>query len=303
MAADPDPETLERWRCYVRSFAELLCRNLEGSVGFDLGSAVPAGSRRSPRVVLCSPHPDDEVLAGLLPLRLLLEDGARVTNLAVTLGSNPDRWATRRVEMRRACGVLGFAELVAGDPEGFEGVSTLARGRDPAAWQRRVEELAARFAALRPDLLMFPHANDAHPTHVGTHYLALAAALRYSRQSGAAFLVAETEFWHPLSRPNLLVGANVEQLALLIAALCEHRGELARTPYHLMLPARMMETARRSGERLKGYGAAVTPCLFGEAYRVSRLARGVWQQPEKGRSVVPPSVILDLGQLLAVIEA
>ena len=44
----------------------------------------------APKILIFSPHPDDEAIIGALPLRLMRESGMRVINVAVTQGSNRD---------------------------------------------------------------------------------------------------------------------------------------------------------------------------------------------------------------------
>ncbi len=297
MAQYPATPEFAAWRRYVQGYAELFL----GETGVALPAApVVSPSGTPPRVVLCSPHPDDELLTGLLPLRLKEEAGAVVTNIAVTLGSNPARRSERLAELRRACAVVGFGVRLAEEPEGFSHVSAVARGLDPAGWQGRVEALAALLAEMRPDLLLFAHAGDNHPTHIGTHFLALAAALKYSRESGATMLVAETGYWQPQPAPNLLIGATVEQVALLVTALAEHRGEMARHPYHRGLPPRMLETVRRCGEVVQGYGTAPSGLVFGEAYRLAGIRQGVWQ-PGCGTLAMASAESLTLERLAAAV--
>lgn len=288
------PETPEfaGWLRFVQGYAELF-------LGGTLPAPPPPPSvpfSSPPRVVLCSPHPDDELLTGLLPLRLKEESGAEVVNLAITLGSDPGRRRERLAELERACGVAGFSLRLAREPEGFSDITATARGLEPAGWQAKVESVAAHLAELRPDLLLFPHAGDSHPTHIGTHFLALAAALLHCRTSGADLLVVETGYWQPHPSPNLLVGATVEEVALLVTALAEHRGEMARAPYHRALPPRMLDAVRRAGELLHGYGSAAQGFLFGEAYALSAIRRGVWQ-PGGGTLAVPAGEPVTLERL------
>lgn len=291
------PETAEflDWRRYVQGYAELFL----GASASALPAAAPAAPAGTPpRVVLCSPHPDDELLTGLLPLRLQQEAGTEVINLAITLGSDPARRRARLAELERACAIVGFGVRLAKAPEGFLNVSNVSRGLDPAGWQAKVEELASVLVEVRPDLLLFPHAADSHPTHVGAHFLALAAALRYSRESGADLLVAETGYWQPHPSPNLLVGATVEQVALLVTALVEHRGEMARHPYHRGLPSRMMETASRCGELVRGDGASPADMVFGEAYRLAAIRQGA-MVPATGALALSPAEPLAWERLTA----
>lgn len=292
------PETPEfaAWRRYVLGYAEIF---LNESAMAPLPVAPAAPSLASPRVVLCSPHPDDELLTGLLPLRLKEEAGAVVTNIAITLGSNLARRQERLAELHRACAVVGFVVRLANEPDGFSNVSAVARGLDPVRWQVQVATLAALLAELQPDLLLLPHAADSHPTHIGAHFLALASALKYSRDAGAAVLVAETGYWQPHPSPNFLVGATVEQVALLVMALAEHRGEMARYPYHRALPPRMIDTVRRCGEMVWGYGGKpVSGPLFGEAYRLGMVSDGNWQ-PGCGALAVPAAEPMEMAGLTA----
>src|SRR5215831_17331887 len=89
----------------------------------------------APKVLLFSPHPDDEVIVGGLALRLLRKSKWNILNVAVTLGSNPERRAERLVELRAACDCLGFG-LVLAAPGGLEQVQPETRERDPALWSR-----------------------------------------------------------------------------------------------------------------------------------------------------------------------
>jgi hypothetical protein len=78
----------------------------------------------------------------------------------------------------------------------------------------------------------------------------------------------QTEYWHPLAQPNLLVECPPDLLALLVAALCCHQGEIARNPYHLTLPAWMADNVRRGAERVSGPGQPAPTFKFGSLYRV-----------------------------------
>lgn len=87
------------------------------------------------KVILCSPHPDDEALTGSLPLRLRQECGAQVTNFAITLGSNRSHRARRRRELKAACEVLGFNWVVVNPRGGFDHVNFDNRKGRPREWR------------------------------------------------------------------------------------------------------------------------------------------------------------------------
>ena len=93
--------------------------------------------------------------------------------------------------------------------------------------------------------------------------------------------VIETEFWGAMDDPNLMVEADAETLADLVAALSLHTGEVARNPYHLSLPAWMMDNVRRGGEVVGGQGGAVPDFTFATLYRLSRWENGKLFQPSE----------------------
>ncbi len=261
-------------------------------------AAVPAaGGKSRGRVLVCAPHPDDESLTGALALRLAREGGCEVTAVALTLGSDPVRRQARGEEFAAATALLGWEGVVVHGGRGFGRLTLSARAVDPGRWQRQVTELAELFTACRPDLVLLPHADDSHPTHVGSHHLAMAALGRYTARGQLQVLVAASEFWRPLAEPNLLVGVGEDDVARLVAAVACHGGEVARRPYHARLPFRMVDNVRRGGELMAGYGSgAAAALLFGELYLLGRLAAGVFHR-HAVPLVVPPCQPLTLAGL------
>ena len=75
--------------------------------------------------------------------------------------------------------------------------------------------------------------------------------------------VVETEFWGAMPDPNLMVQSTTADVADLVAALTFHAGEVARNPYHVLLPAWMSDNVRRGGELIGGFGGAVPDFNFG----------------------------------------
>ena len=215
-----------------------------------------------------SPHPDDECIVGALALRLLREAKWNVVNVAVSLGSNPDRQAVRLRELKDACDMLGFdlalSNRVTLRPE--------IRRQHPARWRKAVKNTARMLARTRPRVIFLPHANDAHPAHVGTHRLVLDAL----KLLPAAFrcCVVETEFWGQMTEPNLLVESSIADVADLTAALACHAGEVRRNPYHARLPAWLMDNVRRGAEQVGRRGGAAPDFTFATLYRLRHWSRG-----------------------------
>lgn len=276
------PPDYKEWFSYVESFSRLFkeklgVRRVSHPEPFD-----PAPGKSGGRLVICSPHPDDEILTGTLPLRLLQEDGVAVTDLVMTLGSDPARKEARLAELTAACRVVGFDPTLVAAPLAFD---RLIPENDDEQWRKRVDILVNHFVALQPDCVQIPHAVDAHPTHKTVHLLVFKALQLYTRKYDCSVLLLESEYWSSLARPNLLVGISNEDLALLICALIRHEGEIARNPYHLSLPGRMMDTVRRGSELLDGYGSGNFDMIFAELYTLSRMRGGEQVWPKRGGCV------------------
>ena len=214
--------------------------------------------------LILAPHPDDESIIGLLPLRLRQECGFTVWVAPVTLGSRVERRAERKKELKAACAVLGFR------------LRFLKPG-SPGA------ELRKLLASIRPSVVFLPHAKDGHPAHRATHRWAL-AALDAARRS--TFHVVETEYWHPLEKPNLMVSGGRPALATLRRALACHKGELARNDYAARLPAWMIDNVRRGAELVGGKGAPAPDFAYATLYRARRRAAGAWRAEFRGGRIV-----------------
>ncbi len=168
-------------------------------------------SPAAPKVLLFSPHPDDECITGALPLRLLREAKWNVIAVGVTLGSKRARRAARRRELQNACAELGFGLVVAG----LEHMSVETREGDRARWQAAVTVIAGLLAEHQPRVIFLPHEHDWNRTHIGVHFLVLDALETLPAKFGC--YVVETEFWGQMTEPNLLVESGVDDVAALVA--------------------------------------------------------------------------------------
>jgi N-acetylglucosamine malate deacetylase 1 len=105
---------------------------------------------------------------------------------------------------------------------------------------------------------------------------------------GADFscITVETEFWGAMDDPNLMVESSVRDVSDLITALSFHAGEVRRNPYHLRMPAWLMDNVRRGGELVGGQGAAAPDFTFATLYRLRRWEHGRFVQiAQKGRFI------------------
>jgi LmbE family N-acetylglucosaminyl deacetylase len=256
---------------FVSRFADAI----QGAKSFPLGGFAPAAKPslppHSPKALFFSPHPDDECISGGIALRLLREAQMNVLNVAVTQGSKKERQAERLHELKGACNYIGFG-LVTTGPSGLEGIHPRTRTQDPGHWSASVETITDILEQHRPRVIMFPHEHDWNSTHIGTYFLVM-DALKQMPADFEPFLV-ETEFWGQMNDPNLMVEISAQDLTDMICALTFHVGEVQRNPYHLLLPAWMLDNVRRGAELVGGQGAAAPDFTFAALNRLRRWRGG-----------------------------
>ncbi len=252
---------------YVSEYARLLNEGVDYPLGNIPHDPRVTPAKEAPRVLLFSPHPDDECLVGGLPLRLRREMKMDVLNVAVTLGSRKDRQLERLVELRNACDYLGLGLVMTGE-RGLEKINPSSREENPATWAEAVKLIADILLQHQPRVLFMPHAKDWNSTHIGTHLLVNDAL----KQVDSTFCcwVCETEFWAPLSHPNLMIESSVADAADLVAAVSFHVEEVRRNPYHLRLPSWLQDNVRRGGELVGGQGVAAPTFSFATLYRLRK---------------------------------
>ena len=262
----------EQYLNFVKNFADIH----KQAAKIPLGESDPKKNieKFGPKVFICSPHPDDECVVGALPLRLQQELNADVTNLAVTLGSHQARKQGRLEELRKACDTLNFNLLVPGT-EALDGVNLSTKETNSELWSENVKAIKEVFEAELPEILFFPHNNDYNSTHIGVHYLIMEAVYEVQQhQSQWQPVIFETEFWHMMENPNLMIAISDEDEAKLIYALSAHTGEVERNPYHVNHPARMLDNVTRGAEVVGGQGGQAPDCNFAMIYRCSKVING-----------------------------
>jgi LmbE family N-acetylglucosaminyl deacetylase len=269
------------YRAFVDGFVRLLTEDGAFAATGLARPDRPLVAADAPKALIFAPHPDDEVIIGGLPLRLLRELKINVVNVAVTLGSRVDRQVERWQELKNCCEYIGFG-LVAPGERGLEGINPAAREKDPQRWASSVEAIARLLTEHRPSIVFFPHDDDWNKTHIGVHHLLVEAL----GSSGLACLAVETEFWGAMDAPNLMVESSAADVADLVAALSLHVGEVARNAYHLRLPAWMIDNVRRGAELVGGQGGTAPRFAFATLYRLRRWENGRFHNIFEGGQVL-----------------
>lgn len=250
------------------------------SAPFSVSPLVPK-SRLPFTVLILSPHPDDECIVGSLPLRLQQENNATLINVAVTLGSKVERRKARLQELQAATGKLDMELDILSDD-----------------WTKKARELKALIQKYQPQLILAPHVKDHHPTHIKTGKL----LMKLLKTIKTPTLIAWSEFWGAMEKPNLLIEVPLEILEQQMSALALHTGEVKRNPYHLRLPGWMLDNVRRGGEVITNTGGDVPAFAFGVIYKLELYKAGKARQPELPSPFL--SSFADLGQIFnEILEA
>jgi LmbE family N-acetylglucosaminyl deacetylase len=230
-------------------------------------------------VMILSPHPDDESIVGSLALRLSHENNAHIVNVAVTVGSNKERQKARIKELNDACELLEM-ECVFLDEN----------------WKKKEKELKSLIQKYQPHVIIAPHVKDFHPAHIKTGELLKKVMTSLKKETA---LIAWSEFWGQMTKPNLLIEVPVDIVELQMNALLKHVGEVSRNPYHLRLPAWMMDNVRRGSEVVGGKGSESTNMAFGVLYQLQLAKNGKFSTPKKFESFLTTEK--DIGQMFKLI--
>ncbi|GAB4158800.1 MAG: PIG-L family deacetylase [Planctomycetota bacterium] len=205
------------------------------------------------RVLLFSPHPDDEVIGAGGALCLHREQGDPVRVVIATDGitGDPDARFERQgyAESRRAESRAGLARIGVGDVR-FWGMpdSCVLSGQD-LEWGTTLCE--RELGDYRPDIVYLPWEREGHPDHFAL-YVVVMRALRRSAFRGEAL---GYEVWHAMV-PDLIL--DITPVAgRKRAAIEEHGTQLA---YVDMVHVTMGLDAHRSLIHMRGKG-------YGEAFR------------------------------------
>lgn len=204
-------------------------------------------------VLHVSPHPDDESLACPATLLGLRDHGARVANLAVSLG-RPEESAVRGAELRNAIGQANFDLFEFSEPVDISSTNPQLAGLE----SQLGDDLAELFLRLEPDLVISPDPSEPHPGHALVGRATAQALHAYSAARWWSW-----GLWGELPEPNLLSVFEASQLLRAERMLACHASQLQRNDYVSLLWGRAQVAAVRGPELTFGFGAPGLPrgCL------------------------------------------
>ncbi len=150
---------------------------------------IPPPSKND-RILVFTPHPDDETLACGGYLAAAVADGASVWIALVTDGNKHGQEQVRYQEFKNATATLGVPEshlFFLGFPDGQ------LKRQDPRELRLRFEEIIAR---LNPDIVFAPNPLDHHPDHKTVGKI-VASAVAGKKITLYQYLVHHNLFPHP----------------------------------------------------------------------------------------------------------
>lgn len=212
------------------------------------------------RLIVVSPHPDDEVLACGGLMQAALAEGCHVQVVSVTDGEAcyPDhpRWSPARLRDARRRELASAMQAL-----GMDATHVSALGIPDGTVARHEPDLAAHLAGrlLPGDVVVAPWVHDAHPDHEAVGRAATAAALN----CGARALQYPVWAWHWLD-PAAASGPwpNAQRISLCadsqarkqraMAAFATQTGTVGDLECEPILPEHVLSRFRRPYEVLIG---------------------------------------------------
>jgi N-acetylglucosamine malate deacetylase 1 len=222
---------------------------------------VPASAQK---VLIFSPHPDDETIALGGYIAFSHVQGAQVRVVLVTDGNKHRKAAIRYTEFKEATSILGLPEsdLVFLDfPDGT--LSRLDASLIAGALKKQID-------LYQPDFIIYPHVRDSHPDHY-----TLGRIIRGILDTGSAekpisyeYLV-HFEFFYPqpykyapnlnLTPPRSLVASNVEWLRFVLPSSLENLKLRAVNSYQSQLRDPVLRELILSSIRKNELLAVISP--------------------------------------------
>lgn len=192
-----------------------------------------------------APHPDDELLGAPATLMALRDAGARIVNVACSLGRPAERDVRER-ELEHACRLAGFELVIPQEP-----VPISSTEGDPHAERRLVQLVRAQIEERRPQIVVSPSPHDRHPGHE-----LVGRAVREVLGEGTSVTRWWTwALWASLPQPTLATGFDRERLEEILRALAAHESQLRRNDYRRLLTGRAEMNAVLAPELLFGFGS------------------------------------------------
>ncbi len=212
------------------------------------------------RILVVSPHPDDETLGAGASLLKWKELGAEIFWLNMTAiyekaGWSKDQVSARQQEIKQVYEGYGFSD--------FFDLGIPAATLDSYPFNQTVEKISAVYKKVQPSIVILPHPDDAHTDHVYTFRSAFSCTKVFRSPSIKTILssevISETDF-SPFGGfiPNCFIDVS-SYLDRKIEIMKIYKSELGKHPFP------RSEEAIRAQALLRGVQAG---SLYAEAFQL-----------------------------------
>jgi LmbE family N-acetylglucosaminyl deacetylase len=175
---------------------------------------------RERRILVLSPHPDDDIIGCGGTIYKYHLKGAEITSVYMTDGRKGDPGYNeeelvliRREEAKKASAIIGINSLLFFDN----------RDSELTANSKTIEELSQVVRKIKPDAIFLPFLLDNHPDHIATNNIFVQAIKNYNGDVACYGY----EVWTPLSAPNCIIDIT-EHIKVKRKALEQFQNQLAQ---------------------------------------------------------------------------
>lgn len=177
------------------------------------------GKLKEKRVLVLSPHPDDDILGCGGTLRIYHQMGADITAVYMTDGrkggsgryDEDELVLIRKDEARKAAAILGIDRLI----------FLNSRDTEISCTHKTVKELSDILEDIKPDVIFLPFLLDNHRDHLATNAIFVEASKNLYKE----IMCCGYEVWTPITTANCIVDIT-ETISIKMAALGEHKSQM-----------------------------------------------------------------------------
>ena len=216
------------------------------------------------KIIVVSPHPDDETLGAAGTLLKYKEQGHQIywlniTDIRVDDGWEPEFVEKRRNQIKRICEFFNF--------DGFYNLQYSPAQLDSVKESELIGEISRCFKQIEPDWVILPDPNDAHSDHdvVFRASLACTKVFRYPsiKKVTTMEILSETDYGKPQNPfvPNYYVDISA-YIDKKIEALKIYDTELGEPPF-----PRSLKTI----ESLANLRGVTAGCMYAEAFKIIKM--------------------------------
>lgn len=213
------------------------------------------------KIMVISPHPDDETLGAGGTLLRYKSEGHQIYWLNITNVEENGRWSKSFVEKRQRQ-IIAICEFYCFDK--FIDLKYEPTGLDSVNRNELIEKIGKYFDEFQPEWLILPDGNDAHSDHKVVYECCMACSKvfrhPYIKRVTTMEILSETDFGKPDNPfvPNMFVDIS-DYIDKKLEALAIYDTEIRERPF-----PRNMDAVKALGT-LRG---GMAGCMYAEAFKI-----------------------------------